>query len=232
MRVFCLNVQILLIKSNIKNFFANAFKFTFTTKATKISFNISKSKIIIFNVDFVKNIDIEFDFRDWNYARAKISLSLYKKLDYVCLNIDFNIILVDKTFFKTQTSNVLIRTMIFLISIRDLNTTKYLSINYVIVLIYFNNEKNNKSMKTKIVKEIHLINELKINILIDNDFIESKKIKINVINNFVYIDNCEIIIFLNVKTFRKIVHISIHARKTIIVSCYEFNHALNNLNVK
>ena len=73
-------------------------------------------------------------------------------------------------------------------------------------------------MKIKIVKKIHLINELKINIFIDNDFIESKKIKIDVINNFVYIDNCEIIIFLNVKTFRKVVHISIHVRKTIIVS--------------
>ena len=38
------------------------------------------------------------------------------------------------------------------------------------------------------------------------------------INNFVYINNYEIIIFLNVKTFRKIVYISIHVRKTIIVS--------------
>ena len=46
-KIFCLNVQILLIKSNIKNIFANVFKFTFTTKTTKISFNISKSKIII-----------------------------------------------------------------------------------------------------------------------------------------------------------------------------------------
>ena len=45
-----------------------------------------------------------------------------------------------------------------------------------------------------------------------------KKIKIDVANNFVYIDNCEITIFLNVKTSRKIVHTSIHARKTTIVS--------------
>ena len=52
---------------------------------------------------------------------------------------------------------------------------------------------------------------------VDNDFIESKKINIDVTNNFVYIDNCEIIIFLNVKTFCKIVHISIHVRKTIII---------------
>ena len=73
-------------------------------------------------------------------------------------------------------------------------------------------------MKTKIVKNIYLINELKINMLIDNNFIKSKKIKINVANNFVYIDNCEITIFLNVKTSRKIVHILIHARKIIIVS--------------
>ena len=112
--------------------------------------------------------------------------------------------------------------MIFSISIRNLNTTKYFSIDYIIVLIYFNNKKNDKSIKIKIVKEIHLINELKINIFIDNDFIESKKIKINVINNFVYINNYEITIFLNVKTFRKIVHMLIYVRKTIIMSfCFE-----------
>ena len=76
-------------------------------------------------------------------------------------------------------------------------------------------------MKKKIVKKIYLINKLKINMFIDNNFIK-KKIKINVINNFVYINNCEITIFLNVKTLRKIVYISIHARKTIIVwFCFE-----------
>ena len=173
MKIFCSSVQTLLIKLSIWKFFVNVFKFTFIIKTTKILFfDFSKSKIIIFNVDSIKNIDIDFEFRDWNYTRAKISLSSNKKLDYVCLNIDSNIIFVDKNFFKTQTLNVLIRTIIFSISIRNLNTTKHFSIDYVIVFIYFNNEKNDKSMKIKIVKKIYLINELKINMLIDNDFIE------------------------------------------------------------
>ena len=104
--------------------------------------------------------------------RAKSFFSSNKKFDYVYLDIDSNIILVDKTFFKTQTSNIFIRTIIFSFSIRDLNTIKYFSIDYVIVLIYFNNERNNKSMKIKVVQTIHLINELKINMFIDNNFIE------------------------------------------------------------
>ena len=83
-------------------------------------------------------------------------------------------------------------------------------------------------MKIKIVKKIHFVNELKINMLINNNFIELKKIKINVINNFVYINNCEITIFLNVKTSRKIIYISIHARKTIIISfCFEIIIAIH-----
>ena len=55
---------------------------------------------------------------------------------------------------------------------------------------------------------------------INNDFIKLKKIKINVANNFVYINNYEITIFLNVKTSRKIVHTLIHVRKTINISFY------------
>ena len=98
--------------------------------------------------------------------------------------------------------------------------TKHFFVDYVIVFIYFNDEKNNKLIKNKIVKEIYLINELKINMLIDNDFIKLKKIKINVINFFVCINNCEITIFLNVKTFRKIVHTSIYVQKIIIISFY------------
>ena len=229
MKIFCSNARVLLIKLNL-NFFANAFKFTFIIKTTRVFLFIDESKIIIFNVDSTKNVNIEFEFRDWNYTRAKNFFSFNKKLDYACLNTNFDIIFVDKTFFKTQTSNVLIRTMTFLISIRNLNTTKYFSIDYVIVFIYFNDEKNDKLIKTKIVKKIHLINELKINMLIDNDFIESKKIKINVINNFVYIDNCEIIIFLNVKTFRKIVCYDFDKRfkyKAIIVKCNRFDNQVD-----
>jgi hypothetical protein len=68
-----------------------------------------------------------------------------------------------------------------------------------------------------ITREIHLIDNLKINMFIENDFMKSKKIDINMTKKIVYIDNCDVIVILNVKIFRIIVHTSIHARKIIIV---------------
>ena len=62
-KIFCSNVRVLLVKSNL-NFFANAFKFTFIIKTTRAFSFIDESKIIIFNVDSTKNVNIEFEFRD------------------------------------------------------------------------------------------------------------------------------------------------------------------------
>lgn len=68
-----------------------------------------------------------------------------------------------------------------------------------------------------ITREIHLINDVKANILLNNDIIELKRIILNTFSNVVHIKSCVIIIFLNIKTSRNVVYTSIHARKIIIV---------------
>ena len=70
------------------------------------------------------------------------------------------------------------------------------------------------------MREIHLINNLKINILLKNDVIELKKIDINIINKMIYIDNCKIIVNLKIRIFKISMHIFVHVRKNIIMSSY------------
>ena len=229
------STDVLITKSNLrKSFFIKIIKNSFTiidvvdsikksvTNLTSNSENVEKFfveslSIIFSNVDFNKNVDIDYKFRKWKYVRVSTTLSFIIESKHVCLDTNVNIILVDREFFKRQTSNISIRTMTISISIRDLDTAQHWFSDYVIIFIYFSSKKNEIVVKVMITREIHLIDNLRINMLIENDLMKSKKIDINVTKRIVHIDSCDVIVALNVKISRTIVHTSIHARKTIIV---------------
>ena len=229
------STDVLITKSNLKkSFFIKIIKSSFiiidvvdfirksVTDFISSSENVEKFfaksfSIIFSDVDFSKNVDIDYRFRKWKYVRVSTTLSFIIESKHVCLDTDVNIILVDREFFKRQASNISIRTMTISIWIRDFDTTQHWFSDYVIIFIYFSNKKNEVVVKIMITREIHLIDNLKINMLIENDFMKSKKIDINVTKEIAHIDSCDVIVALNVKISRIIVHTSIHARKTIIV---------------
>ena len=120
-----------IIVSKTSKFFTDAhFDFFEKTKFASIF-------IIVSNVDFSKNVDIDHDFRDWNYARIHVILFFTIDVEFVCLNIDVEIVFCDRQFFKKQISNVFIKIMITFISIRELNVDKHMTIEYVILFMYF-----------------------------------------------------------------------------------------------
>ena len=191
------STDVLITKSNLrKSFFIKIIKNSFTiidvvdsikksvTNLTSNSENVEKFfveslSIIFSNVDFNKNVDIDYKFRKWKYVRVSTTLSFIIESKHVCLDTDVNIILVDREFFKRQTSNISIRTMTISISIRDLDTAQHWFSDYVIIFIYFSSKKNEIVVKVMITREIHLIDNLKINILIENNLMRLKKIDIN-----------------------------------------------------
>ena len=200
----------IILSNTSKLFSAQHFDFFEKLKSTFVF-------IIVFDVDFSKNVDIDHDFRNWNYARIHVFLFFTTDVEFVCLIIDAEIIFCDRQFFKKQASNVFIKIMITFISIRDLDVDKHMTIEYIILFMYFFDQKNDVTIKIKIIREIHLLDNLKINMLLNNDVIESKKIDVNVSNKSTYIDNCEIIDNFEIRTSRSIVQISIHERKITIV---------------
>ena len=217
--------------NELTNSFITSFEFVIillnTSKFFSINISIFLKKfkftfvfIIVSNVDFNKNVDIDHDFRYWNYVRIRVILFFTIDVEFVCLNIDIKITFYNRQFFKKQISNVFIKIIITFISIRDLNVDKHMIIEYIILFMYFSDQKNDVTIKIKIIKKIHLIDNFKINMLLNNDVINSKKIDINISNKSIYIDNCEIIVNLKIRTFCEIVQISIHARKITIIFSY------------
>lgn len=205
----------LLVEIKQRKFFANVFT------QLKNSFAISKDLIIlviVFTMNSRKNVDIKYDFLDWSYARARVELSLNFELEHVYFDIDFSIVLMNRQFFKTQ-FDAFIRKMTISISIRDLRTTKHVSNEYVIVSLFFSSKnKENNVVMTKITREIYLVDDFKINILIDNDLLDSKRITIDVTKKFAYIESCDVIVDIEIKTIRIVVHERVHARKVVDVS--------------
>ncbi len=104
------------------------------------------------------------------------------------------------------------------ITICDLNNIKHCIDKYVIVFIFFLETKNKKQAFAKITCKIYLVNNLKTNILIRNNFIDFKKIVINIVSKFAYIESYVVIVDLNVKTTCTIVYKQIYIKKTINVS--------------
>ena len=111
--------------------------------------------------------------------------------------------------------------MVLLIFVRDINANKHFFDKYVIVLIYiFDYNKNDKFVKTIIIRKIHLIDNFKINILFKTNFIELKKIDINMLKRTIYIKSCDVITSLKIRISCNIVQILVYTRKIIVVLSY------------
>ena len=108
--------------------------------------------------------------------------------------------------------------MTIFITVQNLNAQKHSTDKYAIAFMYFADiDDKKRKVKTLIIKEIHLIDNLKTNMLIDNDILKSEFIDISTFTKSAYVDNCEITIFIwmQVKTFSTR---SVCAMKSIVIS--------------
>ena len=188
-----------------------------STVADNIISNIT-NEIILSNIDFASDIDTDYDFKNWTYAKTKVVLSFIDQSKIDCLDIEIEMTLSNREFYKRQNFNDIIRIMITFLKIRDLNTHRHESAEYVICDIHLKKEKNDKSITSILRREVHLINNFKANMLIDNDVIESKEIIINSIKKQTFITSTNATISIEVRLSKNNIQRSIHIRKTTIVS--------------
>ena len=126
---------------------------------------------------------------------------------------------MNRKFQQSQTSDLQIKKMITSISIKKFEIFKHRTNEYVIALIYFSKKnKNENAVMIKITRETHFVDDLKVNMLIDNDFIDSEKIVINIVKNVAHIESCNVNINIEIKIVKSVVRERMHFRKTIDVS--------------
>ena len=127
--------------------------------------------------------------------------------------------------------------MITFLTIRDFDTNQHEISDYAICFMYFEKNKNDISFKVMIRREIHLISHFKINMLINNNVICSENIVIDSTNKKIYIDNCDVIVSIeirsrNAQTQQRFIHakktIILSSRNQLIISIHQLNDELFN----
>ena len=109
--------------------------------------------------------------------------------------------------------------MITLIIVRNLRFNKHSTDQYAIISIYFNKKnKKDEMIRAKITREIHFVNELKVNMLIENDILESELFDISMSNSTIYIESCDVIIFITITSHRSMQTRFIYFTKTNFIS--------------
>ena len=126
-------------------------------------------------------IDDEQKFRKYHYAMIKIKSSIdFEMFIDICLNIDCFMTITNKKILQQYFSNNIIKQLLSSISMRNIDNIMHHIFDYVLFTLYFDDQLIDKIVVIdKFQIEIHLIDDLKINIFIDNDMFIVQQIKLN-----------------------------------------------------
>ena len=178
---------------------------------------VIENTIIEFKINVNTNIDSEYEFKEWQYAIVDISLFKNEVFFACCIDTKAEIILFDTKFF-VERFKAFVRIMTIFITVQDLNAQKHSTDKYAIASMYFADiDDKKRKVKTLITKKIHLIDNFKTNMLINNDILKSELIDISTFTKSAYVDSCEvtILIRMQIKTFSTR---SVCAMKSIVIS--------------
>lgn len=165
---------ITIIKESIFIAIEVLFRLLVVTKA------IAKLSFIEFSIDSSSKLDIEYKLRNYTHVKAFVFLLKYVALKKRYLNNNVDFIIFDREFFKIQALDISTRTIISTIIVRNLKNALYQFTKYVVYLVYISKiDKKDNQVCVVFCREIHLINYLKANILIENNVIYSKDIVID-----------------------------------------------------
>ena len=101
----------------------------------------------------------------------------------IYINSNYLIILINRIFLLKYTSNIYIRIITLLISIREININHHSTNKYILLKIIFLNKRNDKNVRANIIKKVYLISNLKTKVLLKTNIIELKKINIIILRN-------------------------------------------------
>ncbi len=186
----------------------------FVNLATNIS-------IIESSIDSSKDIGIEFEFRDWTYVKAMISLFIKDNEEQMCLDTSCSVILTNREFIKRHEAHYIIRRMTTSLNVRELRTNKHETWKYIIASIYFLEKITQEKFTREVIRrEVHLMNDLKVNMLIDNDILESEDIFIDDSKSKTIIVSCNnMIISIEIRTLiKEMINKVLHVRFVMIIS--------------
>ncbi len=174
---------------------------------------VKDTRIIDSIINPSMDIGTGYGFRKHHYLKDKIALSLSSSINLVCFDTSCLVILYDIAFFSTQAPNTSIRKMAVPITVRGLGASKHATDQYVIVDIYIPaKDGQGQEVIAYIQHEIHLVEELKANMLAGTDIMMPEQFVLDFNKKTAFIGSCSCLFDLDIKIPRVSIQRPVYAK--------------------
>ena len=147
---------------------------------TKISKFFSIKRRIIQSIVRFNEINFDYVFRKYQYIQADVRLKNNDSIK-ICIDINCLVTMIERKFFTQLLFDVSIQKLISSISMRNVEEKIFKSNEYILIKMSFDDTFKSKQFVIDVIKiEIYFIDDFAINLLLINNVIYSKNIKINV----------------------------------------------------
>ena len=162
-------------------------------KFSTLMINNTYMNTIIKSTAELSHVRPEYNFRSWKYIIIKVRYSSNSKTEEseVSLDSDCDVTLKDRAYLLKHVSDLKIKKMTFFISIRDVNN-KIVSIDkYAMITIYIKEIVDDMERSACLTMKIHVVNNLKTNILIETDIMTPQGMTMNLKTRTVKLERCQ-----------------------------------------
>ena len=159
--------------------------------ASSMTANTFSVEIVESSATDCTNIGKSLAFHGWNYAHVAIRL-FPKTIDIeVCIDTGCGITLADRTWLLSLLPEVLICRMSKSLRVKGLGSAMHDTDQYVLTPMFISGIKGNGvNMLCRILREIHLVDNLKAHMLIGNDIVGPEGIVLDVSKSKAFIGSC------------------------------------------
>ena len=161
----------------------------------------------------------EFVFRSHRYVIVLTSTVVFDTSNSLCADFEISMSLIDRDYLTKRLSKIKIQKITTSVTIRDIEKQIYDNSKYVMIDFYISERIIDESVLAHLADEIHIVNNLKVNMLIDMNIMNSEQIILDFDKNILIVSTCKglsAFIFITSKDIR--VNRTVRtAAKTIVV---------------
>lgn len=184
----------------------------------------STRRVIESTADPNQEIGTGYGFRGWKYATGMVSFTEAEDFfspGSCCFDSRTGVTLVGRESFQKQAGpRISIRTMATPITVRGIGTTQHKTDEYAIVPFMFEDTQRGQPVLARFWREVHLVDELKANLLIGIDIMGPELVTVDMGQKKVIRGSCNVEIPIEIKTRSRSaqgIQRPIHAQKTTVI---------------